>query len=146
VTVASRKWEIAGLYTAFALFSMAINIGAQMLAVALYSGPWHIEFSILFGTAAGLVPRYVLEKKFIFNFSSRDIGHDTRLFIMYSFMGVFTTLIFWGFEYAFHLLFASDLLRYIGGIVGLTIGFVVKYQLDKRFVFTNRAKPAAQPC
>ena len=52
-------------------------------------------------------------------------------------MGVITTLIFWGTEYAFYLIYETDLMRYIGGIVGLAIGFYVKYQLDKKYVFVN---------
>jgi positive regulator of sigma E activity len=50
-------------------------------------------------------------------------------------MGVFTTLIFWLTEYAFHLVFLTDEMRYIGAILGLSVGYYVKYQLDKRFVF-----------
>jgi hypothetical protein len=28
-------------------------------------------------------------------------------------------------------------MRYAGGIVGLAVGFYVKYQLDKKYVFVN---------
>ena len=58
-------------------------------------------------------------------------------------MGVFTTAIFWGTEYAFHLIFTTDAMRYIGGVLGLTIGYYIKYQLDKRFVFIDRSEKAA---
>ena len=57
-------------------------------------------------------------------------------------MGVFTSAIFWGTEYAFHLIFAGDFMRYVGGVLGLTIGYYVKYQLDKRFVFIDRSEKA----
>ena len=50
-------------------------------------------------------------------------------------MGVFTTAIFWSTELAFHLIFQSAELRYLGGIIGLAIGYLTKYELDKRFVF-----------
>jgi putative flippase GtrA len=52
-------------------------------------------------------------------------------------MGVFTTLIFWGFETGCWLLWRTDHTREAGAIVGLCIGYVVKYQLDRRFVFTD---------
>ena len=42
-----------------------------------------------------------------------------------------------GYEYAFHLIFNTDLMRYVGGIVGLAIGFFVKYHLDKKYVFVG---------
>ncbi len=65
-----------------------------------------------------------------------------QLFVLYSFMGVFTTAILWGTEYAFHLIFADDFMRYAGGVLGLTIGYYVKYQLDKRFVFIDKSEKA----
>lgn len=135
--------SIAVLYSLFAAFSTGINIGCQMLSIWLYKGPYAVEVSILFGTAAGLPLRYLLEKRFIFAFKSNDIAHDGRLFVLYTFMGVFTTAIFWGVEYAFHLLFSTDTMRYVGGVFGLAIGFYVKYQLDKKYVFVSGDKNIA---
>jgi putative flippase GtrA len=135
--------SIAVLYSLFAVFSTAINIGAQMLSIWTYTGPYAVEVSILIGTAAGLPLRYLLEKRYIFAFTSNNIAHDGQLFVLYSFMGVFTTAIFWGVEYAFHLVFATDTMRYVGGMVGLAIGFYVKYQLDKKFVFVSSGKKVA---
>ena len=129
--------KIAVSYTLFAVLSTAINIGSQMLSIWIYKGPLSIEISILIGTAMGLPLRYFLEKRYIFNFTSKSLVHDGKLFILYSAMGVITTLIFWGTEYAFHLVYDTDLMRYLGGIIGLSIGFYVKYQLDKKYVFVN---------
>ena len=134
--------EIAVLYTLFAVLSTAINIGSQMLSIWIYKGPLFVEISILVGTIMGLPLRYFLEKRYIFNFTSKNLVHDGKLFIFYSAMGVITTLIFWGTEYAFHLIYDTDFMRYLGGIIGLSIGFYVKYQLDKKYVFvdgTNKA-------
>jgi putative flippase GtrA len=58
-------------------------------------------------------------------------------------MGVFTTVIFWSVEYAFYLTFATDTMRYVGGVIGLAIGFYVKYQLDKKFVFVSGDRKVA---
>ena len=129
--------KIAVSYTLFAVLSTAINIGSQMLSIWIYKGPLSIEISILIGTAMGLPLRYFLEKRYIFNFTSKNLVHDGKLFVFYSAMGVITTLIFWGTEYAFHLVYDTDLMRYLGGIIGLSIGFYVKYQLDKKYVFVN---------
>ena len=130
-------FSIAALYTGFALLSTVINIGSQMLSIWVYAGPYSVEISILVGTATGLPLRYLLEKKYIFEFQSKNLSHDSKLFALYSFMGVITTAIFWGTEYAFHLIYATDTMRYIGGVIGLSIGFYVKYQLDKKFVFVS---------
>ena len=129
--------KIAILYTLFAVVSTAINIGSQMLSIWVYEGPFSVEISILFGTVMGLPLRYFLEKRYIFNFTSKNLVHDGKLFIFYSAMGVITTLIFWGTEYAFHLIYDTDFMRYLGGILGLSVGFYVKYQLDKKYVFVN---------
>jgi putative flippase GtrA len=129
--------KIAVMYTLFAVLSTAINIGSQMLSIGIYKGPLSVEISILVGTAMGLPIRYFLEKRYIFKFTSKNLVHDGKLFIFYSAMGVITTLIFWGTEYAFHLIYDSNFMRYLGGIIGLSIGFYVKYQLDKKYVFVN---------
>jgi putative flippase GtrA len=134
--------KIAVLYSLFAGLSTVVNIGSQMLSMLIYSGAYAVEISIFMGTLAGLPLRYFLEKRYIFSFESKNIKHDGQLFILYSFMGVFTTAIFWGTEYAFHLIFTTDVMRYIGGVLGLTIGYYIKYQLDKRFVFVNKSTKA----
>jgi putative flippase GtrA len=141
--MAKTAISIAVLYTLFAAFSTATNIGAQMLSIWAYKGPYSVEVSILIGTAAGLPLRYLLEKRYIFAFKSSNIAHDGQLFVLYSFMGVFTTAIFWGVEYAFHLIFATDTMRYVGGVIGLSVGFYVKYQLDKKYVFVSGDKQVA---
>ena len=134
--------KIAILYTLFGVVSTAINIGSQMLSIWVYEGPFSVEISILFGTIMGLPLRYFLEKRYIFNFTSKNLVHDGKLFIFYSAMGVITTLIFWGTEYAFHLIYDTEFMRYLGGVIGLSIGFYVKYQLDKKYVFVNSSNGA----
>ena len=134
--------KIDVLYTLFAVVSTAINIGSQMLSIWVYEGPFSVEISILVGTAMGLPLRYFLEKRYIFNFTSKNLVHDGKLLVFYSAMGVITTLIFWGTEYAFHLIYDTDFMRYLGGVLGLSIGFYVKYQLDKKYVFVNSSNEA----
>lgn len=140
--MAKTAVKIAILYTVFAALSTIINIGSQMLSVWAYQGLFSVEISILVGTAAGLPLRYILEKRYIFAFTSKNLAHDGKLFVFYSAMGVITTLIFWGTEYAFHLIYDTDIMRYAGGIIGLSIGFYVKYQLDKKYVFVGSADEA----
>ena len=136
--------RIAVLYTLFAVLSTVINIGSQMLSIWAYKGPHSVEISILVGTAAGLPLRYFLEKRYIFNFKSQNLKHDGKLFVFYSAMGVITTLMFWGTEYAFHLIYDTDFMRYVGGVIGLAVGFYIKYQLDKKYVFVRRNSEVQQ--
>lgn len=122
-------------YTIFAVIATMANIGSQDISLRLYNGIHAIVLSVLVGTAVGLVVKYVLDKKYIFQFQVKNTAHDTQLFILYAVTGVITTLIFWGFEFGFNYIFQSKAMRYTGGTIGLAIGYVIKYQLDKRFVF-----------
>ena len=131
-------------YILFALFATLINIGTQMLTCALFTQTHIIEISIIMGTIAGLVSKYLLDKRYIFYFKSQHMAHDGQLFMLYSLMGVFTTAIFWIVEYGFHHVFGTDMMRYLGGVLGLSIGYVIKYKLDKTYVFVNKAVPASE--
>jgi putative flippase GtrA len=131
--------RLSVLYAVFALIAIAVNIGCQAMVIWVYKGPFAIQLSVLVGTAAGLPVKYVLEKRHIFGFESKNLAHDGRVFMLYTFMGVFTTALFWGIEYGFHAAFGTDTMRYVGGAVGLTIGNIIKYHLDKRYVFRKDA-------
>lgn len=126
---------LAALYALFAIIATLVNIGCQAIVIVLYSGVFSIQLSVLIGTASGLPIKYYLEKRYIFRFKSKNLSHDGKLFSLYTFMGLFTTAIFWSVEYLFHLIFGTDTMRYVGGGVGLLIGNFVKYHLDKRYVF-----------
>jgi putative flippase GtrA len=67
--------------------------------------------------------------------------HDLQTFILYTAMGVVTTLVFWGFEFGFNSAFQDKNMRYLGALIGLAIGYWAKYHLDKRFVFRIQAAP-----
>ena len=122
----------------FAVIATAANLITQALVVWVYSGVYAIELSVLAGTAAGLPIKYVLEKRHIFEFESDSLKHDGKLFFMYSFLGLFTTALFWGVEFTFQWVFGTDLMRYLGGAIGLSLGYIIKHHLDKRFVFVNK--------
>jgi putative flippase GtrA len=127
--------RIAAVYALVSVLATIANIGTQALSMWIYSGAYAVALSVLVGTGMGFPIKYVLEKKYVFAFKADNLGHDTRLFILYGVMGVFTTAIFWGIEFAFHHLFGTDGMRYLGGAIGLTVGSFIKYHLDKRFVF-----------
>lgn len=126
------------LYSLFAAIATAANLLAQAIVVFLSHGPYAIELSILIGTMTGLPVKYLLDKHYIFVFKTRDVSHDSQVFLLYTFTGVFTTLLFWGVEYYFQWLFGTDMMRYFGGAVGLMLGYIIKYHLDKRYVFISQ--------
>jgi len=131
--------RLAIIYAVLALIAMATNIGAQELTVRAYQGPFQVALSVFVGTGVGLVVKYMLDKSFIFRFRPRDKLHDAQTFVLYTVTGVATTAIFWGFEFGFDRLFQSKDMRYLGGLIGLAIGYWTKYRLDKRYVFGGAA-------
>jgi putative flippase GtrA len=87
------------------------------------------------GTGAGLVTKYVLDKKFIFYYKPENFKSTQTKFLQYSLTGVFTTFLFWGIELLFDHLSQSQNAKYVGAVVGLSLGYTLKYFLDKNFVF-----------
>ena len=130
-----RPVKLAALYTLLAIVATIANIASQDLAIRTYAGSGAVAVSVFFGTGVGLVVKYVLDKRYIFAFRADDLAHDSRTFALYTAMGLITTVIFWSFEFGFDALFASKEMRYLGGVIGLAIGYIAKYQLDRRFVF-----------
>lgn len=126
---------LAFTYAIFAIIATVVNIGVQDIAVRLYSGPFYLALSMIAGTGAGLVVKYILDKRYIFRFRTRDAAHDGQTFVLYTVMGLVTTAIFWGFEFSFHYIFETAQMRYLGGVIGLAIGYVAKYHLDRKYVF-----------
>lgn len=126
---------IAVNYTIFAIIATIVNIGTQELSIRLYDQAYAVPLSVFLGTGTGLVAKYLLDKKYIFKYTTQSIGHDAKLFYLYTVMGLITTVIFWGMEFGFDYLFDTRLMRYVGGVIGLAIGYVLKYHLDKKFVF-----------
>jgi hypothetical protein len=131
--------KLPATYAILAFIATCANIVAQDAMLHLYSGAWDVMVSVIAGTGTGLVAKYVLDKKYIFGFRARNAVHDGRTFALYTLTGVVTTLVFWGFEFGFDHVFASKSMRYVGAVIGLAIGYFMKYRLDRHFVFRTEA-------
>jgi putative flippase GtrA len=127
--------KLAITYTVFAIIATIANIATQDISIHIYVGVYSLMLSVVAGTAVGLILKYILDKRYIFRFQTRNITHNSKLFVLYTLMGIVTTMIFWFFEFGFNHFFQTKQMRYLGGVIGLAIGYLVKYQLDKRFVF-----------
>ncbi len=132
--------KLAIIYAILALLAIASNIGTQELVIRYYNGAFDILTSVIVGTGVGLIVKYILDKRYIFRFRARSVVHDTQTFALYSAMGLATTVIFWGFEFSFNHIFETKEMRYLGGVIGLAIGYLTKYNLDKRYVFRTEAE------
>ena len=133
--IAFSRSRLVFWYTLFAVISMVANLGSQKLAFDLYQAAYAVPISVCVGTGVGLVVKYLLDKAWIFRYEHRSVAHGLRTFTLYVAMGLGTTFVFWAVEFAADALFHGETARLVGGALGLTIGYVVKYQLDKRFVF-----------
>ena len=127
-------------YSAFAVLATLANLGAQRVVLMLGETSLYFATAVVVGTALGLVVKYVLDKRWIFADMSTGLRAHSRQFSLYTAMGLVTTAIFWATETAFWTLWDSHLAREIGAVLGLAVGYIVKYQLDKRFVFNTAAR------
>ena len=131
-------------YAGFAVLATLANLGAQRLVLWNGDGPARFALAVAVGTGVGLVLKYILDKRWIFHDLSTGAAAHGRKFGLYTAMGLVTTAIFWGAETAFWLAFGTDTMRELGAVLGLAVGYVVKYRLDRAFVFTDRALEQAR--
>jgi putative flippase GtrA len=127
---------LAGLYALFGAIATVVNLGTQRLVFTLGHGPVIFALAIAAGTATGLVVKYLLDDRWIFASHIAGFSGHGRRFGIYSATGIVTTAIFWGVETGFWLTWQTEAMRELGGVLGLAIGYVIKYFLDRRFVFT----------
>jgi putative flippase GtrA len=125
-------------YTAFAALAAAVNLLVQVACMALYQGQQALLLAMAAGTAAGIAPKFLLDKYWIFYDRAPGRARSLWQFILYGLLSVVTTLLFWVFEIAFHWLGDGGPLRYLGAALGLGLGNWVKYHLDRRLVFGGR--------
>ena len=134
---------LAVKYTLFAVISTLFNLLFQYFSFLLYSGFGSLYVAMFVGTLAGLVAKYILDKKYIFYHTPIDKKDDARKFALYSLMGILTSITFWGTEIAFNTLSPSPYAKYLGAVIGLSIGYLIKYFLDKKYVFIHKEEVAA---
>ena len=131
----------AGKYAVFAGVATGFNLGTQALMDRLYQGRLTVYVSLFAGTLVGLVVKYLLDKNFIFYDKTGGVVRSGWQFVRYVLTGVLTTAVFWGFELGAYHLFHAQLARYLGGALGLALGYWLKYRLDKRLVFQGARPP-----
>lgn len=124
-------------YAFFAVLATLANLATQRGVLWFGDSGTVFAFAVAAGTIVGLVLKYILDKRWIFGDISSGVKAHSKQFSLYTAVGLVTTGIFWGMETAFWLVWQTDAMRELGAVLGLSIGYVVKYNLDRRFVFTN---------
>ncbi|RAZ85604.1 GtrA family protein [Mesorhizobium hawassense] len=133
-----KRRSLALRYSAFAAVAAVINVAVQYAVLLLWDTGGILVLAVGAGTLAGLLVKYLLDKLWIFYDEGIDFKTDGWKFLIYTAVGGFTTIIFWGAEAAAWAIWRTELMRNLGAVIGLTAGYMVKYQLDKRFVFAHR--------
>lgn len=133
-------WRALALrYAAFALLAVSANLATQRVVLWAGESPPVFALAVAAGTLVGLVVKYALDKRWIFFDASTGLRAHGRKFTLYSVMGVVTTGMFWGTETIFWLTWQTHTMRELGAVLGLAIGYIVKFQLDRRYVFADAA-------
>ncbi len=130
------------IYCVLAVLAILANLLVQELTLRFFSavlGSAALFGAMLAGTVAGLVSKYGLDKRYIFGFQAASALENGQTFLLYSLMGGITTCLFWVVELGFHYVFGTPVMRYVGAVLGLSAGYLLKYQLDKHFVFKSVA-------
>lgn len=124
-------------YVLFAILATLANLLMQEATIRLVPGA-PLTFSILMGTAAGFILKYLLDKKWVFDDSYAGHRQELQKITLYGAFSVLTTLVFWSFEIAFWMIWKTDFAKYTGAVLGLSVGYAAKFLLDRTFVFKER--------
>jgi putative flippase GtrA len=132
-----RGAALVVLYAGFAVLATLANLAAQRLVLAAAGGVTGGSYTaaLAAGTLVGLVVKYTLDKRWIFQDATTGMAARGRQFALYTLMGVATTALFWVTQTGFWLAWGTELARETGAVLGLSVGYVTKYMLDRRYVF-----------
>ena len=125
-------------YILFAILATTVNIFFQYLSFLLIDHKYELYIAILNGTILGMILKYYLDKNYIFYYVKKKFNNK-NIFLLYIFTSIFTTIIFWAIELWFSYYVNITYSEYLGALVGLTLGYSLKYILDKHLVFNNQS-------
>jgi putative flippase GtrA len=129
-------------YGLFAVIATLANLGAQRCVLAFAASAMGFALAVAAGTVIGLVVKYLLDRRWIFGDRETGLRAHGRKFARYTGTGAVTTLIFWGSETGFWLIWRDDLMREVGAVLGLAVGYMAKYQFDRHYVFGGTGERA----
>ncbi|MFX1533327.1 MAG: GtrA family protein [Promethearchaeota archaeon] len=139
-------------YMIFAIVAIILNVTVQtltevflktffsdfaMIIIEILTQPFELWFFICLGlgTLVGFVFKFIVDKFIVFEEKKLELEETTRQVVKYFFFAIFTTMIFWGTETLFHILWNAYAL---GAVIGLAIGYTIKFVLDSKFVFIDK--------
>ncbi len=132
----NQAWSVI-LYVVFAAFAICLNMFVQNLMFALWPLGGAIFVAMPVGAGVALLTKYFLDRRYVFA-SERSASRIE--FLKYALTGGFITAVFFVTEYAIWIIYQTDYARNVGIVIGMTVGYTLKYVLDRHFIFTTSAK------
>lgn len=125
------------LYILFAGLAVAVNVLVQRAVFALFGDVFDDSTSTLWlamctGAAVALGLKYLLDRRYVFQAKGPATEGE---FLAYALTGGAITAVFFAVEYVIWMIFQTATARDIGIVVGMTIGYALKFLLDRRLVF-----------
>ena len=118
-------------YILFCLISIFLNLSTQEVFLFFFKS---YIISILFGTLNGFLIKFYLDKNFVFSNSSSFSFNEL---FTYAFTAFFSTIIFWSVEIFFLIYFQNNMMKILGGFLGLILGYTLKFKLDYKLTFNG---------
>ena len=118
------------LYFLFALFVAPVNLIGQHISLNYHE---NLFLAVIVGSALALVFKYILDSSIVFDGKKRS---NLKTFLTYAFFGACITPIVWIVEVSFLNIFGTVFMRDIGALLGIALAYWIKYEMDKRYVFS----------
>lgn len=127
-------------YLLFGFLASALNIGSQAISFYFMGRDTQDVFiAMVVGTAVGFVFKYYVDKKVIFKHTSITVSMEGVVALKYTLFSILTTLVYILFEMFAHTYFEHCCKEEVGAALGLLVGYIIKYYLDKHYTFINKA-------
>ena len=114
----------------FALFAAPVNLIGQHISLNYHE---NLFLAVIVGSALALVFKYILDSSIVFDGKKRS---NLKTFLTYAFFGACITPIVWIVEVSFLNIFGTVFMRDIGALLGIALAYWIKYEMDKRYVFS----------
>ena len=129
--------SLVARYILFAVIATILNLLTQRVILHIHNDQIFFIIAIAMGTLIGLAVKFILDKRWIFKEVQTQFIETSRQFLAYTITGVATTGLFWAMELSFWYIWNNHCARELGAVLGLMIGYSIKYQIDRRYVFGN---------
>ena len=123
-------------YILFAIFATIANLLTQRIILSFFQTTFFL-LAIFLGTLVGLIIKFFLDKTFIFFDKSKISKKLGKSLVFILQMGFFQQLFLGNRVYILDNL-ENRKHEEIGAVIGLSIGYIIKYKLDKKYVFNKQ--------